>query len=555
MLIARGANVNAHSKAGRTPLMAAARQNGGYASVKMLLDGGADPKVVDPAPLFGGGPKGSVLLLAAMGGDLRTVRLLVERGVDVNAKTEIGDTALIEAAWNGHPDVVRYLISAGADVNAAITGMFFKGFTALTLAAAMDQSEIVETLIAAGPNVNPRDGAGYTPLVWASMSDRGDARTVRALIAAGAEVNVKGAYDETPMSWAAKRGGTAIVDLLHRSGAEGGVVAAAPAPQVAFPKVTFAPRDVRTAVERSIDPLLKSGPVFFKNSGCFSCHHQTLPVEAAALARSRGMHVDRQLEDKAVKTILAVSRPMTAIAAEMGDPGPDIQVVGAYALKALAAEGYPADKLTAGMVHNIAGRQREDGSWPGFAPRPPIENGDIQATAYAMRALQLYGMPGRKAELQKRIARGREYLLQATPRTTEELAMKLWGLTWSKANKDDIAHAVNAILDEQRPDGGWAQLPSLEADAYATGKVMAALHDSGMVATAAAYQRGVAYLLRTQLSDGTWHVTSRAFPFQPPKPSGFPHGCDQWISAAGTSWAAIALSYAVEPEFQHAAVR
>ena len=556
MLIARGANVNARSKAGRTPLMAAARQAGAYQSVKMLLDKGADPKVLDPAPLFGGGSNATTLILASMGGDLRTVRLLVDRGVDVNARTDIGTTALIEAAWTGQPEVVRYLISAGADVNAAITEIFFKGFTALSFAAAMDHPDIVEALIAAGANPNSRDSLGYTPLVWASMSERGDARAVRALVAAGAEVNVKGAFDETPMTWAAKRGATAIVDLLHRSGAEGGVVASRRSGQTAFPKVAFGERDVRSAVERSMVPVLKSGPVFFKNSGCFSCHNQTLPVEAASLARSRGMHVDRELEDKAVKMILGVSKPMIAIAAEAGDPGPDIQVVGGYALSALAAEGYEADTLTASLVHNVAGKQRADGSWAGFAPRPPIENGDIQATAYAIRSLQLYGMPGRKAEFGKRIARGRHYLLHATPRTTEERAMLLWGLTWSKASKADIERAANAIVAEQRPDGGWAQLPALESDAYATGKVMSALHDSGMVRTTeAVYQKGVAYLLRTQLEDGTWRVKSRAFPFQPLKPSGFPHDRDQWISAAGTSWAAMALSYSVEPELQHAAVR
>jgi len=40
-------------------------------------------------------------------------------------------------------------------------------------------------------------------------------------------------------------------------------------------------------------------------------------------------------------------------------------------------------------------------------------------------------------------------------------------------------------------------------------------------------------------------VRTRSFPFQPYKESGFPHGKDQWISAAGTSWAAMALSLAL----------
>jgi len=57
-----------------------------------------------------------------------------------------------------------------------------------------------------------------------------------------------------------------------------------------------------------------------------------------------------------------------------------------------------------------------------------------------------------------------------------------------------------------------------------------------------AYRRGAGYLLRTQEEDGSWRVVTRSFPFQPYNESGFPHGNDQWISAAGTAWAALALS-------------
>jgi squalene cyclase len=103
--------------------------------------------------------------------------------------------------------------------------------------------------------------------------------------------------------------------------------------------------------------------------------------------------------------------------------------------------------------------------------------------------------------------------------------------------------AARALLAEQRPDGGWGQTPTLETDAYATGQALVALQWSGRLAASdPALQRGIAFLLRTQLSDGSWLVRSRTFPFQPYKESGFPHGKDQWISASGSSWAAMALS-------------
>jgi cob(I)alamin adenosyltransferase len=72
--------------------------------------------------------------------------------------------------------------------------------------------------------------------------------------------------------------------------------------------------------------------------------------------------------------------------------------------------------------------------------------------------------------------------------------------------------------------------------------------ESGAVAAKdRAVQDGLRYLQRTQLEDGTWHVRRRAFPFQPPMDSGFPHGADGWISGAATSWAILALATAMDP--------
>ena len=52
------------------------------------------------------------------------------------------------------------------------------------------------------------------------------------------------------------------------------------------------------------------------------------------------------------------------------------------------------------------------------------------------------------------------------------------------------------------------------------------------------------FLLNTQFADGSWFVKTRAIPLQPPLEIGFPHGRDQWISAAGTNWATMALARA-----------
>ena len=101
-------------------------------------------------------------------------------------------------------------------------------------------------------------------------------------------------------------------------------------------------------------------------------------------------------------------------------------------------------------------------------------------------------------------------------------------------------------IAEQHPDGGWSQIPTLSSDAYATGQALTALAESGVIRPSdRVYQRGVRFLLNTQLEDGSWYVRSRAIPIQPYFDSEFPHGKDQFISAAATNWATMALTWAV----------
>jgi squalene cyclase len=120
--------------------------------------------------------------------------------------------------------------------------------------------------------------------------------------------------------------------------------------------------------------------------------------------------------------------------------------------------------------------------------------------------------------------------------------MQLLGLKWANENSRIRESRTHELITEQRSDGGWAQTPYLSSDAYATGQVLYTLHELGVPSTDQAFQRGVEYLLKTQQSDGSWFVKSRAMKIQPYFESGFPHGHDQWISSAATAWAVMALS-------------
>ena len=130
--IAAGADVNAKSDNGWTPLL--------YAALNEF------------PPL--GGP---------YSGRNETVKLLIAAGADVNAKIDNGGTPLHGAALKGHKEVAELLIAKGADVNAKTDD----GWTPLLYATREGSKEIAELLISKGADVNEKDDDGRTPLDWA----------------------------------------------------------------------------------------------------------------------------------------------------------------------------------------------------------------------------------------------------------------------------------------------------------------------------------------------------------------------------------------------------
>jgi len=197
------------------------------------------------------------------------------------------------------------------------------------------------------------------------------------------------------------------------------------------------------------------------------------------------------------------------------------------------------------MARFVRLQQSANGSWRQLAHRPPIESSDIEVTVSAIRSLQVYAPAWERAAADAAIARAVAWLKQASPQSNEDQAFQLLGFAWTKAGKPAIRAAANALVARQRPDGGWSQIPYLESDAYATGQALVALIESGALAASdPVYQRGVRFLLNTQLADGSWLVRSRAIAIQPPLDADFPHGKDQFISAAATNWATQALLYA-----------
>jgi ankyrin repeat protein len=90
---------------------------------------------------------------------------------------------------------------------------------ALRQAAQDSQMTLVKELIAKGANVNARDEAGRTPLLWVAPA-RDNPEMVKFLIAKGADVNAKDNEGETALMIAASQSNPGIVTALLEAGAE-----------------------------------------------------------------------------------------------------------------------------------------------------------------------------------------------------------------------------------------------------------------------------------------------------------------------------------------------
>ncbi|MBM3765138.1 MAG: hypothetical protein FJW32_07075 [Acidobacteria bacterium] len=206
-LIAAGADVNAATEYGETPITLAAL-NGDAALIGALLKAGANAK----AARFNGE---TAFMLAAGSGNAEAVRLLAEAGADVNAiESRKGQSALMWAAAEGHAAAVKVLIDKGADVKAASKA----GFSALSFAIAKNDAASVLALIGAGADANYALPDGTKAILMAA-SHR-SAAAASALLDAGADPNTADRTGNTPLHLAAQAGDVTLTKKLLAKGAK-----------------------------------------------------------------------------------------------------------------------------------------------------------------------------------------------------------------------------------------------------------------------------------------------------------------------------------------------
>ncbi|CCF38951.1 hypothetical protein CH063_00303 [Colletotrichum higginsianum] len=135
---------------------------------------------------------GTALTAAAYDGTLDIVKLLLDRGAEVDFPN---GWALQAASSEGHYDVVKELLDRGADVNAFTTNENFPQGTALQVACESGKLEIVTLLLERG--ANPDLGAGDDTCPLIAAASKGEQEILRLLVKARAEVNVFGGWDKS----------------------------------------------------------------------------------------------------------------------------------------------------------------------------------------------------------------------------------------------------------------------------------------------------------------------------------------------------------------------
>lgn len=304
--------------------------------------------------------------------------------------------------------------------------------------------------------------------------------------------------------------------------------------------------DIRSAASKSIQLLQNVGADW--KPGCPACHHQTIPMTAYGVLRRRGIPLDEASVQKQMNVLGYMGDlDMTVQWLLMIDPAN----FDGLTLNALAAQGVKPNLATDIVAWRLARLQRSGGHWANFDGRPPMSGSLISGTAYSAKAVRDYYPAGRDAEKKAALAKAAKFLAGAKAESTEDASFQVLGLAWTGGAAADRKRAADELLARQNEDGGWPQLPKLDSDAYSTGEALWALAENQPSAVSTpAWKKGLEYLKRTQLTDGSWHVKSRyqakLAKISPPYfESGFPHGADQFISNAGTAYAVTAMAMAL----------
>ena len=202
-LVEEGIDINMTTNTTGASVILAAAIRGNLAIMQYLLQHGADKDKTDHE---GRTP----LIAAAVDGHLAVVQYLLEQGVDKDKALNNGATPLFGAAHTGHLPVVQRLLEHGADKDKANN----IGASPLFMAAQNGHLPVVQCLLEHGADMNKVINNGAYPLFYAAMN--GHFTVVKCLVEHGADKN-KAVNNVIPLQIAAHKGHNEIVEYLNQS--------------------------------------------------------------------------------------------------------------------------------------------------------------------------------------------------------------------------------------------------------------------------------------------------------------------------------------------------
>ncbi|QDU74742.1 Planctomycete cytochrome C [Bremerella volcania] len=301
--------------------------------------------------------------------------------------------------------------------------------------------------------------------------------------------------------------------------------------------------ELRASIQKALPLVEETSKVALRERACYTCHHGGVTTMAIEAARLRGFEVDRQnVLEQMERAQLNLTRAIRRVGVGGRTPG-QADGIG-WQLMTLAAGDWPADEATHLAVEHLVQYDHESDHWAWAGrPRPPTVASPFTTTWAVVRGVLDYTTPDTKLGVAVRVTEARDWLIRTPSRDTEESVSKLRTLKLVEADERAIRDEAKKLLEIQQDDGGWAQLPGQESDAYATSTVLIALLESEQLKRDdVAIQAGLRFLLGSQLEDGSWHVKKRAPFVQPHFETSFPHGKDQFISAVATAWSVYAMA-------------
>jgi hypothetical protein len=308
---------------------------------------------------------------------------------------------------------------------------------------------------------------------------------------------------------------------------------------------SLAKSNAKSAIDRGTWFLAKDALQWKKDHNCVSCHHAALVSWALREAKLRGHPVDEPVLSEMTTWVAESGSGKTGVPRPEGIPKALNMKAVLFAL-ALNADPRPDEISQRGLdllLQTVKEDQNEDGVWHSWPDtRPPIfGHSDETATALATLALLPQAAAGDEGAIEAR-DKGLKWLAEReTSGDHQAVCVRLILLQRAGRPSEELQPLVKRLLESQREDGGWGQIPDMTCDAHATGQALYALSLAGIKPTNPALERGRQFLVKTQREDGGWAMTSRPCP-----PSN--KGANNLIpiTGAGSSWAVLGLVRSTE---------